>query len=238
MVKLTRWFFVVLTVSLTGCLSRHDLAPVVEHRRVTYSAPNYIVRKGDTLYSIAFRYEKDYQKLAKFNHLNHSYALHVGQVLWLNDERGQIRLFKKPYKILKRQRPKIEKKRLPIKKMQERNWDWPCKGKVVHHFSPQLGKKGIDIAGNKGQLVRAAREGVVAYSGSGLSGYGNLIIIKHEGQFLTAYGYNAKNLVSEGQRVKSGQVIADMGIVDRRFWGLHFEIRKAGQPVNPLRHLN
>lgn len=83
----------------------------------------------------------------------------------------------------------------------------------------------------------AAADGVVAYSGNGLSGYGNLIIIKHNGQFLTAYANNLKNKVEEGQKVKAGQIIAEMGIIDRQFWGVHFEIRKSGQPVNPMLYL-
>ncbi|MDP1603334.1 MAG: peptidoglycan DD-metalloendopeptidase family protein [Legionella sp.] len=105
------------------------------------------------------------------------------------------------------------------------------------NFFPEQGKKGIDIAGKKGDIVRAASGGMVAYSGNGLSGYGNLIIIKHDGQFLTAYGNNLRNRVREGQKVKAGQIIAEMGIVDRKFWGVHFEIRKAGQPVNPMSYL-
>ena len=117
------------------------------------------------------------------------------------------------------------------------SWLWPVNGRVATQFIPQQGKKGIDIAGMKGEKIRASSGGVVAYAGSGLSGYGNLIIIKHNNQFLTAYGNNLRNMVHEGQQVKAGQVIAEMGVVDRRFWGVHFEIRRAGKPVNPLNYL-
>lgn len=110
-------------------------------------------------------------------------------------------------------------------------------GRVATRFIPQQGKKGIDIAGRKGEKIRAASSGVVAYAGNGLSGYGNLIIVKHNNQFLTAYGNNLRNLVKEGQKVKAGQIIAEMGVIDRRFWGVHFEIRRAGRPVNPLNYL-
>ena len=79
---------------------------------------------------------------------------------------------------------------------------------------------------------------MVAYAGNGLPGYGNLIILIHDNQFLTAYGNNARNLVKEGQRVQSGQVIAEMGIIDHRFYGVHFEIRQAGHPLNPLDFLH
>ena len=108
---------------------------------------------------------------------------------------------------------------------------------MVATFVPQQGKKGIDIAGSKGQKIQAAAGGVVAYAGSGLSGYGNLIIIKHNNQYLTAYGNKLRNLVKEGQHIRAGQTIAEMGVVDRRYWGVHFEIRKAGIPVNPLSYL-
>ena len=83
----------------------------------------------------------------------------------------------------------------------------------------------------------AASSGVVAYAGSGQAGYGNLIIIKHDNQYLTAYGNNLRNLVREGQHIQTGQAIAEIGVVDRRYWGVHFEIRQAGKPVNPLNYL-
>jgi lipoprotein NlpD len=86
--------------------------------------------------------------------------------------------------------------------------------------------------------ILAAASGVVAYAGHGLAGYGNLIIIKHDAQRLTAYGYNLRNVVHEGQHVLAGQKIAEMGAVDRRFWRLHFEVREAGRPVNPLRYVH
>jgi lipoprotein NlpD len=122
-------------------------------------------------------------------------------------------------------------------KQHQRGWLWPAEGRVATSFVPQQGKKGIDIAGHKGQKIRAAGDGTVAYAGNGLSGYGNLIIIKHDNQYLTAYGNNLRNLVKEGQRIHYGQTIADMGIVDRRFWGVHFEMRRAGKPVNPMDYL-
>jgi lipoprotein NlpD len=97
-----------------------------------------------------------------------------------------------------------------------------------------MSRKGIDIAGRKGDKVYAAQSGIVAYAGSGLANYGNLIIIKHPNNYLTAYGNNARNLVKEGQYVNSGQVIAEMGIINHQYYGLHFEIRQQGKPLNPL----
>jgi lipoprotein NlpD len=116
-------------------------------------------------------------------------------------------------------------------------WFWPVSGRVSTTFIPDQGKKGINIACKKGERVLASAGGVVAYAGSGLSGYGNLIIIKHNNEYLTAYGNNERNLVKEGQKVKPGQVIATAGVIDRKYWGVHFEIRKKGIPVNPLNYL-
>ena len=116
-------------------------------------------------------------------------------------------------------------------------WLWPVRGRVVTSFIPDQGKKGINIASKKGEKVHAASGGIVAYAGSGLSGYGNLIIIKHNNEYLTAYGNNVRNIVAEGQHVKTGQVIAEVGVMDHQYWGVHFEIRKRGIPVNPLNYL-
>ena len=116
-------------------------------------------------------------------------------------------------------------------------WIWPATGRVVATFSLAQGRKGIDIAGKKGEKIRAVSGGVVAYAGNGIERYGNLIMIKHNQQCLTAYGNNMRNLVHEGQHVTAGQVIAEMGVVDRRFWGVHFEMRQGGKPVNPLHYL-
>ena len=116
-------------------------------------------------------------------------------------------------------------------------WSWPVNGHVVTTFIPDQGKKGINIACKKGEKIHAAAGGVVAYAGSGLAGYGNLIIIKHNNEYLTAYGNSARNLVSEGQKVRPGQVIAEVGVVEHKYLGVHFEIRKAGKPVNPLIYL-
>jgi lipoprotein NlpD len=95
----------------------------------------------------------------------------------------------------------------------------------------------MNIVGNAGDPIYAAAGGKVVYSGNGLRGYGNLIIIKHNSQFLTAYAHNQKNLVSEGQQVNAGQVIAEMGKTGSRRIMLHFEIRREGLPVNPADYL-
>jgi len=226
----------LLSLLLVACGQRDGLAPVVELKwhAANSKQQRHVVVSGETLYAIAFRYDQDYRQLAVINHLSSPYTLRVGQVLRLQQSQSVQPARQAPRAKYRRQTP------VPYvnnKKSGNSQWLWPADGKVVSRFIPQQGKKGIDIAGKKGAIIRAASGGVVAYAGSGLSGYGNLIIIKHNNQYLSAYGNNARNLVREGQVIKSGQAIAQMGVVNRKFWGVHFEIRKAGQPVNPLNYL-
>lgn len=115
------------------------------------------------------------------------------------------------------------------------DWIWPTQGKMLEGFSES--SKGIDIAGKTGQAVLASAPGKVVYSGSGLRGYGNLIIIKHNDTYLSAYAHNSKLLMKEGQTVTRGQKIAEMGDSDANQVKLHFEVRKHGKPVDPLQHL-
>ncbi len=191
-----------------------------------------MVRRGETLYSIAFRYDQDYRRLAAMNHLQPPYTVYVGQVLQLS-----VQKIAKPVN-----------RRAPPARNQTRwshalfrvhgRWIWPTRGPVAATFAPENARKGIDITGRRGQPILAAANGVVAYAGHGLAGYGNLIIIKHDAQRLTAYGYNLRNVVHEGQQVLAGQKIAEMGQINRHAWGLHFEVREAGRPVNPLRYVH
>jgi lipoprotein NlpD len=114
------------------------------------------------------------------------------------------------------------------------HWEWPTRGKVVRDFSADGSSKGVDIAGDLGQIVVAAAGGRVVYSGSALKGYGELVIIKHDEQYLSAYGYNRRRLVEEGQQVLAGQPIAELGDGPEQKALLHFEIRDRGRPVDPL----
>ncbi|HLP30013.1 MAG TPA: peptidoglycan DD-metalloendopeptidase family protein, partial [Geothrix sp.] len=116
-------------------------------------------------------------------------------------------------------------------------WSWPTQGKVAARFSAGAGRKGVDLAGKLGQPVKAAADGDVVYSGSGLIGYGNLVIIKHDEVFLSAYAHNRKLLVKEGDKVKAGQPIGEMGQNAKAGSILHFEIRRHGKPVDPLLYL-
>jgi lipoprotein NlpD len=112
---------------------------------------------------------------------------------------------------------------------------WPAKGKVTDDFSEKT--KGIDIAGKLGDPVTAADDGKVVYAGNSLRGYGNLVIIKHDNTYLTAYAHNRALLVKEGDTVKKGQKIAEMGDTDATSVKLHFELRVNGRPVNPTQYL-
>ncbi len=115
-------------------------------------------------------------------------------------------------------------------------WQWPAPGKVLETFD-ETRNKGIDIAGNDGDPVSAAADGEVVYVGSALRGYGNLVIVKHNEEFISAYAHNRQILVKQGQAVKRGQRIAEFGRSDADRVKLHFEIRRQGKPVDPLRYL-
>lgn len=227
----------ILVLLLSACSDRKVLAPVTELKWQPFSKNTYTVRPGDTLYAIAFRYDTDYRRVASLNHLRAPYSLRVGQVLNVRGLAGvaPVRTASYQYRTSRAQQKIIYSPTVNSRSIS--GWLWPVNGRLVTSFIPEQGKKGINIACKKGDKVRASSSGVVAYAGSGLAGYGNLIIIKHNNEYLTAYGNNSKNLVKEGQRVGAGQAIAEAGVVERKYWGVHFEIRRAGIPVNPLNYL-
>src|SRR5690606_28082234 len=117
-------------------------------------------------------------------------------------------------------------------------WQWPAQGQIIARFQSNGSlNKGIDIAGQLGQPVKAAANGTVVYAGRGLLGYGDMIIIKHDETYLSAYAHNSRLLVKEGEQVRTGQTIAEMGNTGTDRVKLHFEIRRRGQPVDPLGYL-
>jgi len=201
----------------------------------------YVVQKNDTLYSIGLRSGHGYERLALWNNLIPSYHVEAGQKLKLfNPRQDNTSSNKQKDKIFV---PKIgsssQKKpnnSIANEKVLKLNWQWPIKGRVVKNFS-QSGSKGIDIHGQIGQQVQAAEAGKVVYSGKGLLGYGNLLIIKHNELFLSAYANNSQLRVTEGQRVEKGQIVAEVGRTGAKRTALHFEIRKNGKSVNPLKYL-
>lgn len=131
-----------------------------------------------------------------------------------------------------------EKKEPAADEEDKLEWGWPAQGKVVGEFNEAASLKGVDIAGKSGQAVNAAAAGKVVYSGSGLRGYGKLVIVKHNKTYLSAYAHNSQILVKEGQNVSRGQKIAEMGDSDADRVKLHFEIRRFGKPVDPLKYLS
>ncbi|MCH9690241.1 MAG: peptidoglycan DD-metalloendopeptidase family protein [Gammaproteobacteria bacterium] len=231
MIKQTNRCILILgfiSLLLLGCGLREGLAPVEESKgyKQNNSTQRHTVRRGETLYAIAFQHDQDYHYLATLNRLNSPYTLRVGQVIKLNPNAR------------KAGPPMLSSPLARSLSSSHTQWRWPIIGHIKTSFSPQKGQKGIDIAGKKGQKIHASAAGIVAYAGNGLAGYGNLIILKHDNQYLTAYGNNQRNLVREGQTIKQGAVIAEVGVVNRQFWGVHFEIRKLGEPVNPLSYLH
>lgn len=212
----------------------------------------YKVISGDTLYSIAWRYQLDYKKLARWNAIRAPYVIHVGKKLRLTpppEKPVQVVAKAKnpgPYPkqppVEKKPVPKPEAKQVAIKPAPKlpakiSSWQWPAKGKLISSNTVSS-RNGIDIKGKMGQTVKAAAAGNVVYSGNGLVGYGNLIIIKHNKTFLSAYAHNSRLLVSEGTKVSAGQPIAEMGNSGTNMVKLHFEIRKDGKSVDPLKYLS
>ena len=233
----------------------------------------YTVKRGDTLYAIAFRLGVDFRELAARNGIRAPYTINVGQVLQTSKPAavasntssktsgsGKSTTTRtasaKTKALVVKSKPssgkatkssttstRVAKKTQPStkpssKKSVEPNrpvsrWRWPSRGKVVRTFASNV-HKGIDIAGSRGDPVTATAAGKVVYAGAGVTGYGSLIIVKHNETYLSAYGHNEQLLVSEGSVVKVGQQIATMGSSGTNSVKLHFELRRLGKPVDPL----
>lgn len=194
-----------------------------------YRSETYVVGPHDTLYSVAWRHDLDYRNLAKWNGLGTDYALRVGQVLILRPS-GPAAASPR------RTAPPVGAgaNRIPAPAGGNTKWAWPTDPSSMPQPVPG---GGILLSGGLGQDVRAAAAGRVVYTGSGLRGYGNLIIIKHGDTLLTSYAHNRELLVREGQDVAAGQTIAHMGLGPHQISALYFEIRVNGKPVDPLRYL-
>ncbi|HSG64426.1 MAG TPA: peptidoglycan DD-metalloendopeptidase family protein [Gammaproteobacteria bacterium] len=209
---------------------------------VDYSTPVHVVQPGETLHAIAWRHGLDYKDLARWNRLSNPDLLLVGQRLSLRPPSVQPAAGASSSSPAPRSSPATPEPRaqpLPAPpRVPPPRWSWPTRGPLLHAFGSREGlSNGIAIGGQLGQDVRAAAAGRVVYAGSGLQAYGQLVIINHNDSFLSAYGFNERLVVAQGEDVESGQVIARMGLGPERRPQLHFEIRQNGTPVDPLRHL-
>ncbi len=203
------------------------------------------VHRGETLYRIATSNGISALDLAMWNDIRPPYTIYPGQRLRLYPgSRGGGQ--STAYRHVETSRPAATAPPRRTEAVASEAtpsttpfaWRWPTDGSLVGRYVPgDPTEQGIDIAGQSGQAVRAAADGVVVYSGSGLVGYGELIIVKHNDAWLSAYGHNRARIVNEGQVVKAGQQIAEMGRSGAARDMLHFEIRYNGKPVDPLQYL-
>ena len=219
----------------------------------------HFVEPGETLYSISWAYGHDYREVAQWNNIPPPYVVKRGQRLRVAAFNRMERTGESPKKPI---RNKVElvpeiggKDRKPVadtkasknpapvvsaaSRSEELVWKWPVKGgKIIETFDAgNPARQGVDVQGNSGEPVYSAEAGRVVYSGGGLKHYGQLIIVKHNETFLSAYAHNKRLLVKEGDVLKSGQRIAEMGNTGTNTTKLHFEIRRDGKPVNPLSYL-
>ncbi|MCP3869324.1 MAG: peptidoglycan DD-metalloendopeptidase family protein [Gammaproteobacteria bacterium] len=278
---LTLALVVLLIVQLLTACGSSNRAKVVSLEQSGQKAgklpSTYRVRRGDTLYAIAWRYGLDHRSLARINGIKPPYTIYPGQSVWLKShtvpksrsvvKKKNIKSGKSTPKVTKKSTKTSQSKKTtkPAKSSSAKQksgksskssksssssgkskkvggggsfkWGWPTRGKVIKRFSANdPARQGIEIGGGRGQRIIASEKGRVVYAGSGLIGYGRLVIIKHNKNYLSAYGRNRKLLVNEGTEVKKGQALAEMGKSGNGY-ALHFEIRKNGEPVDPLKLL-
>ncbi len=215
----------------------------------TAAAGSHLVQAGDTLFSIAFQYDLDFRSLAIANGLQPPYTIFVGQELDLarsaaSAARSVINSVGTPVTSNSAARSQATTgstggvSRQPIggTVTQPQSWTWPHQGQILRRYTVGS-NKGIDIAGNVGDPVRAASAGDVVYSGRSVQGSGNLIIIRHSDRYLSAYAHNSAMLAPEGMHVEAGDIIAEVGVNAVGDAMLHFEIRRDGQAIDPLQYL-
>lgn len=238
-------------------MSAPAAAPAAEVVKVMPGAENagkpgyYTVQRGDTLTRIALDHGHSWRDLASWNNLPNAHLIEVGQVLRVAPPgatveasgvvvqpmggSAEVATAAKPAAATA-PAPAPTSASAPSANDEGLGFAWPASGTVVAGFD-EAKNKGLDIAGKAGDPVLAAADGQVVYAGAGLRGYGNLIILKHNNTFLTAYAHNQALLVKEDQKVRKGQKIAEMGKTDADRVKLHFEIRRQGKPVDPAKYL-
>ena len=239
---------------LQGC-SQNIIAPVDDRSSPSYSAIplHYEVQSSDTLYGIAFRYGFDYRELALANQIAEPYTIYPGDVLLFNkvnpalkgrlvssassntpSTSGSEKGKSDPPRGVQ---PKPKATAFPQTDGRVEKWLWPTDGEVIRGFSSDL-HKGVDIGGKSGDVIVSSADGKVVYAGTGISGFGKLLIVKHSESYLSAYGHNAELLVNENALVSAGQKIATKGSSGTDRVKLHFEIRYEGKPMDPLKYLS
>ena len=242
---------VTIVALLSGCSAGGGFVSVEQKFLEPLPKSGYHrVERGETLYSIAFRYGFDYRELASANGIGSPYTIYPNQNIKLaavpvKSYSAPNRPVEKPSNppmvvqnapktapIISQNPPKIENVNAEL------IWQWPANGRLIGHYSTKDPiNKGIDIAGALGESVNAATAGTVVYAGQGLRGYGNLVIVKHDDTYLSAYAHTNRIVVSEQEVVKAGQKIAEIGSTGTDQVKLHFEIRQNGKPVDPLQFL-
>lgn len=260
-------FLAVAMIAMAACTSTVVRKGGAASPAPRVSTPKYgataQVQRGDTLYGIAFRNGIDVRDLAAWNGISAPYTIYPGQSLRLYPRGGASTAVRtapsppRPAATATPSRPATGSAstapppgavkpvaRAPVPPApvappaSDVSWRWPADGTLLNRFvAGEPTRQGIDIGGESGAPVKAAGDGVVVYSGSGLVGYGELIIIKHNDAWLSAYGHNRARMVNEGAIVKAGQQVAVMGRTGAARDMLHFEIRYNGKPVDPLQYL-
>lgn len=252
-------------LALAGCATR-TLPPPPKADRCDRTPAEHRVQRGDTLFRIGWTYCLSPRDIAAWNRLKNPDLILVGQRLRLRPpgtditasaavaefskppsvERPRptrLKPAQRPAVVADRPRPAPTRGQVAAREVRDDEartgvWRWPARGDVVSQFNPKIpGRNGIRISADRGQPVRAAANGQIVYTGNSLPGYGTLIIVEHSNGLLSAYGHLGRMLVKQGDQVNAGDVIAELGNGDRDVTTLHFEIRKNGQPVNPLRYL-
>ena len=247
----------MLNVFIVGCTGQ-AIVPVSDLTSPKSHYAARVVRTGDTLYMIAWETGLDHRLLAEWNELREPFTITVGQRIRLTAPRessgGDSNNGKVIVRTVASQKPTGSELEAdsdeanfvtPRRKIGEdvgqraetSKWSWPADGNIISEFTGKEGNNGIDIAGRLGDPVRASAAGKVVYAGSGLRGYGKLLILQHDEVFLSAYAHNRRILVDEGYLAGQGQTIAEMGDTDAESARLHFEIRRNGKPVDPLSYL-
>lgn len=224
----------IVLLAASGCQSALNWGSSTPAPAQPQTSPvgNYTVRAGDTLFGIAWRHGLDHRDLARWNRLGSGTFITPGQRIRLTPPAAEPGVGNTP-QVTKRTSSSNTKK---ITDTPPPAWVWPTGGRIVAEFDQgDTPRTGVLLGGSMGDAVKAAAAGKVVYAGSGLIGYGQLLIVKHNESFLSAYGHNDKLLVAEGDTVAIGQRIARMGRGPEQTPALHFEIRRNGKPVNPRR---